>query len=81
MWVELLQKYSGFLQLYLPIIMCFSAKLSCKSLINAFILLKNLVLALVNIEIMNKKLFKNLAIYCIVKVKCLALLFISCSLS
>lgn len=53
---ELLQKYLGSLKINLLIILCFGTKLGYKGLINAFILLNNLLSALINLKIINKKL-------------------------
>lgn len=58
-WAELLNAYPGLLQIYLPMILCFGAQLGYKGP-EALILSKNLASALVDTEIIDKKLADDL---------------------
>lgn len=61
-WAELLSNYPGLLRIHLPMINCFGAKLSYGEPTDALILGKNLLLALVNIKIIDKKLHEDLVL-------------------
>lgn len=57
---NLLFGYPGSLQIHLPMIIYFRIELGYKSLTNVFILSKNFFSALINIKIINKKLYNDL---------------------
>lgn len=60
-WIEPLNIYSDSLQIHLPMILRFETQLGYKNF-KAFILLENLASALMDTEIINKKLADNLRI-------------------
>lgn len=75
-WANLLQAYSGPLQVHLPMILRFKVELGYQGLQDTFILSKNLASALENPTIIDNKLAENLALRQVIRVTSLPL-FIS----
>lgn len=67
-WAELLSNYPGPLRVHLPMIIRFGAELGYDGPTDALIFSKNLLSALVDTEIIDKKLRKDLALHRIVEV-------------
>lgn len=75
-WSELLNSYPSFFPIYLPMIFYFEVQLGYKDF-QVFILLKNLASALIDTEIIDKKLVDDLRISQLEKVAKPTSLFIS----
>ncbi len=67
-WAKQLSEYLGSLRVHLPMIIRFGAKLDYKGPTDILILSKNLSLALVDIEIIDKKLRNDLELQWVVEV-------------